>query len=150
MPRHLHQRSPAGLRRWPAVAALPLAAVPAAALAQVPDAPSLLPIVVALAAVLILIPLAVWLLKRFGPAAAAPVAGLQVVGQMPLGAGQRVVVLQAGNRWLLLGVSAGSITRLGSLPQPPADAAALNAAAATPASFAALLARLARGGPSGS
>jgi flagellar biosynthetic protein FliO len=143
-------RFPRSLLGGLACAAL-LAARPtvAAAQAQAPAAPSLAPIVMALAAVLLLIPVAVWLLKRFGAGTMAPLAGLQVVGQLPLGAGQRVVVLAAGERWLLLGVTAGSITRLGSLAKPPADAALLNAAA-TPANFAALLARVTCGGPTAS
>jgi flagellar protein FliO/FliZ len=129
-----------------ALSAALIATLPAAAQAQqqAPAAPSLMPIVTALAAVLALIPLAVWLLKRFGGHRVAPLAGLQVVGQLPLGTGQRVVVLQAGDRWLLLGVTAGTITRLGSLPKPPTEAAAADPNAA--AGFAALLARAARGG----
>ncbi len=101
-----------------------------------------MPVVLALAAVLALIPVAVWLLKRFGAGTSAPVNGLQVVSQLPLGTGQRVVVLQAGDRWLLLGVTAGSITRLGSLPRPPAGAAAIDVAPIAPPSFASLLARI--------
>jgi flagellar protein FliO/FliZ len=119
----------------------------AAAQAQPPAPPSLLPIVLALAAVLAAIPVAVWLLKRLGAGGAAPMAGLQVVGQMPLGAGQRVVVLQAGERWLLLGVTGSNITRLGTLPRPAGDAD--NVGAATPAGFAALLARAARSAAAG-
>ena len=72
------------------------AALPSAARAETavaPAAPSLLPILLALAAVLALIPFAIWLLKRLGAGTAAPIAGLQVVAQLPLGTGQRIVVL---------------------------------------------------------
>jgi len=132
--------------RRPAFAAALIAAAPGAALAQAPAAPSVMPIVMALAAVLALIPLALWLLKRFGAGNAAAVDGMQVISQLPLGTGQRVVVLQAGNRWLLLGVTGSSITRLGSLPKPPVDPSAANAAPINPGSFATLLARASRGG----
>ncbi len=139
-------------RRWRALgrpllwtAAFAAFATPAAAQSPSPAAPSAMPIVMALAAVLTLIPVAIWLLKRLGGGATAQASGLQVVGQMPLGAGQRVVVLQAGNRWLLLGVTGSSITRLGSLPKPPVDPNAVAAQAISPSSFAALLARAGRG-----
>lgn len=129
-----------------ATAAL-LSAAPSAALGQgqAPAAPALMPIVMALAAVLALIPIAVWLLKRLGAGTTVQASGLQVVSQLPLGTGQRVVVLQAGDRWLLLGVTGGSITRLGSLPRPPVEATAANAAPISPPSFAALLAGIGRG-----
>jgi flagellar protein FliO/FliZ len=140
---------PMSRRSLPAAVTL-LAAWPAGVLAQAPAAaaPSLLPILTALLAVLALIPVAVWLLKRFGPAPAAP-AAMQVVGQVSLGAGQRIVVLQAGSRWLLLGVTAGSITRLGNLPRPPGDTASLDAAAISAPSFGALLAGAVRGNRKG-
>jgi flagellar protein FliO/FliZ len=134
-----------GLPLWGASALL---AAPGAALAQAqaqsPPAPSLMPIAMALAAVLALIPVALWLLKRFGAVSAAQVDGLQVVSQLPLGTGQRIVVLQAGNRWLLLGVTGGSITRLGSLPKPAVDANLASASPLAPTSFAALLVRAIR------
>jgi flagellar protein FliO/FliZ len=124
-----------------------LAAVPTMALAQAqpPAAPSLMPIVLALAAVLALIPVALWLLKRFGAVGAPQVEGLQVVSQLPLGTGQKIVVLQAGNRWLLLGVTGSSITRVGSLSKPPVDAGLASAGPIAPPSFSALLARAVRG-----
>lgn len=84
--------------------------------------PSVLPTIVALVFVVALIPAAMWLLKRFGatPAAAAQAAGLKVVAQLPLGARERVVVVEAGDRWLLLGVTAAAINRVGTLPKPAA------------------------------
>jgi len=129
--------------RAPAV----LAAAPVTALAQsqTPAAPSVMPMLMALAAVLALIPVALWLLKRFGAANATAIDGLQVVSQLPLGSGQRIVVLQAGNRWLLLGVTGGSITRLGSLPKPPVDANLAGASPVAGSGFAAFLARASRG-----
>jgi len=58
------------------------------------------------------------------------------VAQLSLGARERVVVLEAGERWILLGVTAHGISRLGSVPKgtvaPPQ---------ATP-SFSSLLQRL--------
>jgi|DewCreStandDraft_4_1066084.scaffolds.fasta_scaffold05358_14 flagellar protein FliO/FliZ len=117
-------------------AALALASAPACAQAPA-EGPSLAPMVVALAFVLALIPLAMWLLKRLGAAQPAGAAGLRVVAQLPLGPRERIVVVEAGERWLLLGVTAASINRVGTLPK--GDASAL---AGSAPSFASLLARV--------
>lgn len=91
----------------------------APACAQTPAAgPSLLPLALAFAFVLALIPLAVWLLKRLGAAPVQASAALRVVAQLPLGARERLVVVEAGERLLVLGVTAHAITRLGTLPKP--------------------------------
>jgi len=112
---------------------------PGAALAQnaapVPG-PSVLPTIIALALVLALIPVALWLLKKFGAGqpATAQAAGLRVVTQLALGPRERVVVVEAGDRWLLLGVTAAAINRIGTLPRPEKthDAAGGAASSATP------------------
>lgn len=110
--------------------AVPSIAVPGSALAQAatntatPAGYSLGSLVFALLLVLALIPAALWLLKRLSPTQNAQVAGLKVVAQLPLGPRERVVVLEAGDRWLLLGVTSAHITRIGTLPKGelPADA----------------------------
>ncbi|MEW5880084.1 MAG: flagellar biosynthetic protein FliO [Pseudomonadota bacterium] len=117
-------------------AALALASAPAYAQVAA-EGPSLLPMVVALVFVLALIPLAMWLLKRLGGAQPAGSAGLRVVAQLALGPRERIVVIEAGERWLLLGVTAASINRVGSLPK--GDASAL---AGSATSFASLMARV--------
>ncbi|GAB4473041.1 MAG: flagellar biosynthetic protein FliO [Burkholderiaceae bacterium] len=124
--------------RGPALAAIAALILPAIARAQTgAEAPSLAPMLVALGFVLALIPVSMWLLKRFGSAQPAAGAGLRVVAQLALGPRERIVIVEAGERWLLLGVTAASITRVGTLPK--GDASAL---ATTPSSFASLLARL--------
>jgi flagellar protein FliO/FliZ len=115
-----------------------LTLVPFAAHAQpsAPDGPSLLPMLAALVVVLALIPLAMWLLKRLGGGTSGMGTGLRVVTQLPLGMRERIVVVEAGERWLLLGVTATSITRIGTMakgelpvtPGSPAFAALLGAA----------------------
>jgi flagellar protein FliO/FliZ len=98
-----------------------------------PQGPSLLPLVMALVFVLALIPAAVWLLKRMGGGTATSAAGLRVVAQLPLGTRERLVVVEAGERWLLLGVTAASINRVGTLPKGTLPAVP------TAANFASLL-----------
>ena len=109
-----------------------LAQAQSAAPAAAPDGPSMLPMIVALVFVLALIPAAVWLLKRMGGSTLAGASGLRVVGQLALGARERLVIVEAGERWLLLGVTAGSINRVGTLPKgalplPPTAAANFSA-----------------------
>ncbi len=90
-------------------------------------ATSLLAPLAALLAVLLLIPLALWLLRRTPLGQAAAAAGMRVVGSLALAPNQRIVTLEVGSgderRWLVLGVTPGSIQTLHSLsPQGPAPA----------------------------
>lgn len=117
-------------------AALALANAPAYA-QSAPAGPSLAPMLIALVFVLALIPVAMWLLKRLGGAQPAGNAGLRVVGELALGPRERIVVVEAGERWLLLGVTAASINRVGTLPKGDA-----NALAGSATSFASLMARV--------
>jgi flagellar protein FliO/FliZ len=98
-------------------------------------------------AVLALIPLALWLLKRTPLGAGAGAFGggtsglLRFVAALPLSPSQRIVTVEVGSgderRWLVLGVTAQSITTLHSMaPQAEAPAGAV----ATP-NFAQLFAR---------
>jgi flagellar protein FliO/FliZ len=99
--------------------AIAFALLPAAARAQsMAEGPSLVPMLVALAFVLALIPVSMWVLKRLGGGAPSHAAGLRVVAQLPLGPRERIVVVEAGERRLLLGVTGASITRIGTLPKP--------------------------------
>lgn len=89
-------------------------------------------------AIIAMIPVALWLLKRtpYGRAMGASAPGLlRVVAQLATGTQQRVLIVEVGSgeerRWLVLGVTAQQITTLHTMaPQaePPA-----------PASFAKLL-----------
>ena len=88
---------------------------------------SLLGPLAALLAVLLLIPVALWLLRRTPMGQAAAAAGMRVVGSLALAPNQRVVTLEVGigdeRRWLVLGVTPGGIQTLHTLsPQGPAAA----------------------------
>ena len=74
-----------------------------------------------------LIPLALWLLKRTPLGGGAGSGPLRSVAVLPLSASQRVAIVEVGSgaarRWLVLGVSAQSITTLHTMePQADADA----------------------------
>lgn len=93
-------------------------------------------------AVLALIPLALWLLKRT-PAGGAGSQGLmRSVAVLPLAPNQRLVTVEVGRgaarRWLVLGVSAQSITTLHEMA--PQDEPPAAVPAASP--FAQLMSRL--------
>ena len=100
-------------------------------------------------AILAMIPLALWLLKR--TPAGALLGGtsggnvLRTVAALPLAANQRIVTVEVGmgadRRWLVLGVTAQQITTLHTMA-PQADAPAAAAAAVPP--FAQLLGALRR------
>jgi flagellar protein FliO/FliZ len=119
-----------------AAAALLAASTPALAQAAPVEGPSLLPMVLALVFVLALVPVAMWMLKRIGGAGPGSVAGMRVVAQLPLGPRERIVVVEAGERWLLLGVTAASINRIGTMPRGELPVAPANG------TFAALLAKV--------
>jgi flagellar protein FliO/FliZ len=89
------------------------------------------------------IPLALWLLKRTPVGRTALHGMTRVVAVLPLSTSQRVITVEVGQgearRWLVLGVTAGSITTLHSM-EPQAEAPA-SAAPAVPG-FAQMLARL--------
>ena len=116
MPADRHIGAPRRFLRAPLLA---LSFIAPAALAQAPAAadsgPSLLPMLFALVLVLALIPASMWLLKRLGAGSNAPGAGMKVISQLTLGPRERLVVVEAGDRWLLLGVTASSVNRVGTL-----------------------------------
>ena len=101
-------------------------------------------------AIIVMIPVALWLLKRtplgggggFGTAAGP--AGLRAVDTLALSPSQRIVTVEVGHgeqrQWLVLGVTAQTITPLHSMA--PQQAAA-TAATSVPA-FAQLLSRFRR------
>ena len=94
------------------------------------------------AAIVVMIPAALWLLKRTPLGGAAGQAGLRSVAALALAPGQRIVTVEVGTgderRWLVLGVTAQSITTLHSMA-PQGDVPA-----GTPAAppFAQLLGKL--------
>jgi len=98
------------------------------------------------AAIVALIPLALWLLKRTPVGGLAAQGVLRSVAVLPLSPSQRIVTIEVGRggerRWLVLGITPQSITTLHDMaPQgdaPPAEATS----AALP--FAHVLARLRR------
>jgi flagellar protein FliO/FliZ len=102
---------------------------------------SMLGSLAAFIAILILIPAVLWLLKRTPMGVAASQGHMRLVATLPLAPNQRIVTVEVGQgderKWLVLGVTAGGITTLHTLP-PQGEAPTLPQHAL---SFAQLLAR---------
>ncbi|ATS63669.1 flagellar protein [Xanthomonas citri pv. fuscans] len=99
-------------------AAAPVAAKATQVGAQAPSSPSLFGAVFALLLVLVLIVGLGWLLKRMPGSGFRSTEGLRVVTSLAVGAKERVVVVEVNGQQLLLGVTAGGISTLHTLPEP--------------------------------
>ncbi|WP_354683598.1 flagellar biosynthetic protein FliO [Cupriavidus necator] len=118
-----------------------LAAMPAAALAAaasesthapaVSGAGSLAQAGLGLFAVIALILGMAWLARRAGLVRQASGGVMKVVGSTMLGARQRLVLVEVGDTWLVLGVSPGEVRALHSMPAGSVSANTMTAAGAT-------------------
>ena len=112
------------------------------------DAPSVWPALLAFVAVVALIPLSLWALKRLQAGGPAGRRTVTLVGGLTLGPRERIAVVEAqGRRWMV-GVTGQSITMLAELDAsvPAAAPAAVDAPAFPPNPFAQALERLKRHG----
>jgi flagellar protein FliO/FliZ len=105
---------------------------------------SILPSLLAFVAVIAMIPLALWLMKRgqaLRPRASGPLA---VIAGLSMGPRERIAVVQAGDRYLVVGVTAQTINVLATLDTwPGQDVEAPGAAPGLPG--ASLFSRVLRG-----
>lgn len=104
-----------------ALALLATVAAPAQKIGQhAPSTPGIGGALVGLILVLGLILGLAWLLKRLPGAGLGmrPSEQLRVVSMLSVGAKERVMVIEVGKEQLLIGVSAGGITALYTLPEP--------------------------------
>jgi flagellar protein FliO/FliZ len=97
-------------------------------------------------AIVVLIPLALWLLKRTPLGGAAGSGPLRHVATLPLSASQRLAIVEVGSgaarRWLVLGLGPQAITTLHTMePQAELPPGTVQPAA----TFSQLLSRLKRG-----
>jgi len=98
--------------------------------------PELLQTTVGLAIVLALIFGLAWLLRRVGPTGRGTGGLLRVVASHAVGQRERVVIVEVGEQWLVLGVAPGRVNALQTLPR-----GAVPESVPAAASFSALLAR---------
>ena len=85
---------------------------------------NLVQVVLALLIVLGAIGLFAWMMRRFVPGQSGAGGLLKVVGGVMVGPRERLVVVEVGESWLLLGVSTGGVNLVHSMPRPPAAAGA--------------------------
>ncbi|MCI0668646.1 MAG: flagellar biosynthetic protein FliO [Methylococcaceae bacterium] len=100
----------------------------------------------ALGLVIFLILVSAWLLRRFNRLSISHGNRLRILGGIPVGTRERVVLLQVGERQLLLGVAPGRVETLHVLePGELARAECGNSADPAPVTFAGRLTQAMRG-----
>jgi flagellar biosynthetic protein FliO len=89
---------------------------------------SLLQTLFALIVVLGVLGALAWFLKRYGPKAMGGNANMRVVGSLNLGGRERLLVVEIGNQWIVVGASPGRVNGLATMPkQESADMASSGA-----------------------
>ena len=119
----------------PATATAPtvVAQRPAAQLATPATSPAaggLLQTIFALLLVLGLLAGLAWFLKRYGPKATGASANLRVVGALNIGGRERIMVVEVGDQWIVVGAAPGRVNALHTMPRQEGEAAISQAGAA--------------------
>jgi len=105
----------------PAIA--PMRAPPQVALpaSNGPGAAGLLQTIFALLLVLGLLIGLAWLLKRYGPKPGGGLANLRVVGALNIGGRERIMVVEVGDQWIVVGAAPGRVNALHTMPRQDVD-----------------------------
>lgn len=82
-----------------------------------PSTGSLLQTVFALVLVLGLLAALAWLAKRYGPKIAGGSGNLRMVGSLNIGGRERIMVVEVGDQWIVVGASPGRINALATMPK---------------------------------
>ena len=78
---------------------------------------SLLQMMAGLAVVLGAIAASAWFARRMGAGAGGNARLLKIVSALPVGAKERVVIVEVGTQWMVLGVAPGRVSALATLPK---------------------------------
>lgn len=82
-----------------------------------PATGSLLQTILALVLVLgVLLGLA-WFLKRYGPRGMGASANVKLVGALNIGGRERIMVVEVGDQWIVVGASPGRVNALATMPR---------------------------------
>lgn len=87
-----------------------------AAATSSPAAGSLLQTILALCFVLALLALLAWAMKRFGPTSHMGTVPIKLVGALSLGGRERIMVVEVGGQWIVVGASPGRVNALATMP----------------------------------
>jgi flagellar protein FliO/FliZ len=94
---------------------------PAQVGSALPPAPtsvgSLLQTILSLAFVIALLVGLAWLLKRFGPKTVTGGTTVKLVGALSVGARERILVVEVGEQWIVVGASPGRMNALATMPR---------------------------------
>jgi flagellar protein FliO/FliZ len=74
-------------------------------------------VLLGLAVVLGLMMAAAWALKRFGVKRMAGGAAIKVIGGVSLGGRERILVVEAADLWIVVGVAPGRVNTLATMPR---------------------------------
>jgi flagellar protein FliO/FliZ len=108
-------------------------AQPGAALPQAPSAlGSLVQTILSLGLVIGLLVGLAWLLKRFGPRSVTGGNTVKLVGALSVGARERILVVEVGEQWIVVGASPGRMNALATMPRQESSDAAPAAAPPLP------------------
>ncbi|MES2742113.1 MAG: flagellar biosynthetic protein FliO [Pseudomonadota bacterium] len=88
-----------------------------------PTAPSggVMQTMFALLFVLVLLVGLAWFMKRYGPKINLSSSAIRLVGSLNLGGRERIVVIEVGDQWIVLGASPGRINSLATMPRQEAE-----------------------------
>ena len=70
-----------------------------------------------------------WLLKRYGPKPGGGLANLRVVGALNIGGRERIMVVEVGDQWIVVGAAPGRVNALHTMPRQDVDLGAGTSAA---------------------
>ena len=116
------------------------AATTAAGAAPVASAGSMLQVMFGLIVVLGLMAGAAWMMRRMGMTGAGNSSAVKIIGGVNVGQRERVMVVEVGEQWIVVGVAAGRVNALSTMPRQEIAAAPQRAAAgADAANFASWL-----------
>lgn len=77
----------------------------------------MLQVLLGLAIVLGTVAASAWLLKRFAPGQVSAGGAIRLIGGIAVGPKERVVVVEVGETWLVVGVAPGQVTALHNMPR---------------------------------
>lgn len=101
----------------PCHAALPATQTPAPTPALISFG-GMLQVLLGLGLVLAAIAGTAWLLRRFSPGQIGGGGAVKVIGGVAVGPKERLVLVEIGETWLVLGVAPGQVNTLHTLPRP--------------------------------
>ena len=101
----------------------PATPAPVVQAAPGPSTGTLLQTILALVLVLALLAGLAWAAKRFAPRMAGNAANLRMVGALNIGGRERIMVVEVGDQWIVVGASPGRVNALATMPK--GDAASI-------------------------